>query len=152
MKKSHYRLQTCLSGRQIKNYKLIAVFFICNLQPASRRFLLCVVVGWFAICNCFAQTDSIANDTCVVFTQNSLSPNADPPSDKLIIYHNCSFTDFDLTIYDRWGNVIYQTNTINNNTVDWNYEKLPASTYFYVLKCTLPYKEFSGTGYINLVK
>ena len=101
----------------------------------------------------FAQTDSTANDTCQIIVPNAISPNSEPPVDKLIIYYNCVFSDFEFTIYNRWGTKIYETNSLNNdNSVNWKYQLVEEGTYFWVLKCTIQEKEFSGTGYITLVK
>jgi len=114
-----------------------------------------LVTGFLLLVSCFciAQTDSTANDTCKIIVPNAISPNSEPPVDKLIIYYNCTFSDFEFTIYNRWGNKIYETNSLNNdNSVNWKYQLVEEGTYFWVLKCIIQEKEYKGTGYVTLVK
>lgn len=69
-----------------------------------------------------------------------LSPNGDGKNDKFEIIGIESFTNSDLQIFNRWGNLVYSMKNYQN-TFDGtpNYKgnsegKLPVGTYFYILK------------------
>lgn len=66
---------------------------------------------------------------------NIITPNGDGQNDFLIFDGLGKFQRNNLTVFNRWGNIIYQ-NTNYENDWDGTYkgEPLPAGTYFYVLQ------------------
>ncbi len=78
---------------------------------------------------------------------NFVTPNGDNLNDYFeIIYTLEDDAERPLTIYNRWGNKIYETDNYLN---DWDGDKHSAGTYFYVL--TLPDGN-SHKGTITLIK
>jgi gliding motility-associated-like protein len=84
-----------------------------------------------------------------------ITPNGDGKNDKWIIQNIQQYPEIKVWVYNRWGNLVYQSQPYKN---DWNgyYTEggnvdgpLPASTYFYLIdtmkKSQNPYK-----GYIEI--
>jgi len=86
---------------------------------------------------------------CEFQTSNILTPNDDGQNDTWKVNDINQITGCDVKIYNRWGEMVFQTNDYNN---DWggtrNNEPLPDGVYFYSIKCSD--KEF--TGEINLLR
>ncbi|MEZ4956093.1 MAG: gliding motility-associated C-terminal domain-containing protein [Saprospiraceae bacterium] len=86
-------------------------------------------------------------DTIIIY--NGFSPNDDGVNDTFTILNIESFPDSDLSVYNRWGNLVYQTIGYQN---DWDgyYEGRPLTdgTYFYYLKLD-GRREFTGYLQIN---
>ncbi|MCO6176122.1 gliding motility-associated C-terminal domain-containing protein, partial [Flavobacterium sp. NRK F10] len=89
---------------------------------------------------------------------NEFSPNNDGENDYLIIDCIENYPNNKIEIFNRYGNVVYETASYNNN---WNGmanvggvvskgEYLPNGTYFYVLK--IDELNFSKTGWIYLAR
>jgi gliding motility-associated-like protein len=72
----------------------------------------------------------------VLYIPNSFTPNADEVND-LFVAKGSFIMDYEMTIYDRWGGVIYETKDIN---LPWNggYKNssrlMPTGLYVYVIK------------------
>lgn len=71
-----------------------------------------------------------------------ISPNGDSLNEYLLFDEIAEYSNNNLVIFNRWGNIVYQANEYKNN---WNGfstgratykkpDKLPVGTYFYVLK------------------
>ena len=82
-----------------------------------------------------------------------LSPNGDANNELWIIQNTAQYPSIKVTVYNRWGNVVYEAEPYNN---DWNGHlkgthpnPLPAATYFYIVdtnkKSQDPYQ-----GYIEI--
>lgn len=78
----------------------------------------------------------------IVNTNILFSPNGDNINDTLIFKNLENLSNNNLEIFNRWGNIVYQTENYKN---DWSGEsigrltirakdKVPAGTYFYILK------------------
>ncbi|MFK7950211.1 MAG: gliding motility-associated C-terminal domain-containing protein [Saprospiraceae bacterium] len=50
---------------------------------------------------------------CYPFVPNVFTPNNDGRNDVFEIYSNCVIQDFELSIYDRWGNRVFMTTDLN---------------------------------------
>lgn len=59
------------------------------------------------------------------------------------------FTRIDLTLYDRYGAVLYRTDNYRN---DYDMSSLPADTYYYRLTGHTPQGSVSRKGFVELVK
>ncbi len=96
--------------------------------------------------------DSLSNKV----TTNAFSPNGD-------LLENATFKiDLDLlsegednivTIYNRWGDIVFKKENYNNTDVVWHGDNLsgdsmPEGTYFYTLE--IPNKEFTTSGWVYL--
>lgn len=88
-----------------------------------------------------------------LFIPNMFSPNADGLNDELCIYGDC-ISSFDISIYNRWGELIY-TSSKQNECWDGTYKgkKLNTGVYVYKLSYTTQQgKEVEESGNINLVR
>lgn len=49
--------------------------------------------------------------SCSVFIPNAFTPNGDDLNDRFLIQTSdvCQILDFNIQIFDRWGNLIYET-------------------------------------------
>ena len=70
----------------------------------------------------------------VIFT--AVSPNRDGVNDTFWIAGIEDFPDAELTIYNRWGNIVYNTIEYENDwRGTWDGDKdLPDGTYYYFLQ------------------
>jgi gliding motility-associated-like protein len=82
-----------------------------------------------------------------------LSPNNDALNETWIIQNLEFYPDNKVTVYNRWGNIVYEAEPYNN---DWNghykgtkAESLPAATYFYVID-TKKKSQDPYTGFIEI--
>ena len=78
-----------------------------------------------------------------------LSPNGDGDNDYFVVRGLDAYPDNDITIYNRWGNVVFQRNGYLNDWEGTNTKNanLPDGTYFVVLTAN-PLGTL--TGYIDL--
>jgi len=106
-------------------------------------------------CVQFEITVEVAGEITIF---NAISPNADGKNEVLFIENIDLLPETQhnkLTLFDRWGSVVFEAVNYNNTTNTFrglgkNGEELPSGTYFYSL-------EFSGgtpkrTGFISLRK
>jgi len=77
-----------------------------------------------------------------------ITPNGDGDNDQLEFKGLEAFPENQLTIYNRWGNVVFQRSRYQQTDVLWDGtnggSELPADTYYYVL-------EFDGTTYKSTI-
>jgi gliding motility-associated-like protein len=64
-------------------------------------------------------------------TSNVITPNGDGVNDVLYFKRLEYFPNSELTIYNRWGSVVYSTSDYRN---DWDGDNLNEGVYYYVLK------------------
>ena len=65
------------------------------------------------------------------------------------VQSGCAATDFDLRMYDRWGNLLFESREADMVwNGEWKGRFLPPGVYVYQLKMTL----FSGDGYFSFAK
>ena len=94
------------------------------------------------LCLPMPNCDVCETDTCCGFASliipNGITPNGDGLNDKLIIPNSDCCAYISLVVYNRWGNVVFESNDYKN---DWegmnqNGDKLAQGTYFILY--TLP--------------
>jgi len=81
---------------------------------------------------------------------NVFTPNGDGVNDTFVIPHLETYLENEITIINRWGNVVYQKTNYKN---DWDGSGLVEGTYFYVLRA----KNKTGVwdtykGYLTLLR
>lgn len=92
----------------------------------------------------------------VFYAPTAFSPNNDLINDKFRVYaYGIDYSSFKLEIYDRWGNIIWSTNNIDE---EWegtakNGDLLPAGTYTWKAY----FKDYSGnlqirTGPVTIIR
>ncbi len=102
---------------------------------------------------CISQAKAVVINSPELFVPNYFSPNNDGINDKECVYGGC-LTDMDFSIYDRWGEKVYETNDTN---ICWDgyYKGMLMDTQIlvYNLIATLPGGEtVTKKGTINLVR
>lgn len=98
--------------------------------------------------------DTQENKTFTVAVPNAFTPNNDGLNDELKIQHNGSFDQFTFQVFNRWGELVFET---NDPTATWdgtrNGDKLPSGVYVYHLKGTLlDDSEIEKQGSITLIR
>ena len=86
------------------------------------------------------------------FIPNSFTPNDDEKNQVFLPILTAGYKKgtYKLTIFNRWGELVYQTNNYNNQWAGTrNNEQLPDGVYFYSIKCS---NSDEYTGEINLLR
>lgn len=85
--------------------------------------------------NCGSKTDSVnvkyKNCDCEIYLPNSFTPNEDEKNDLFSPTFQCEYSYYLLIISDRWGNVVYTSNNINNKW-DGKFKNNPCPDDIYV--------------------
>lgn len=96
------------------------------------------------------------NDPIPVFLGSNLhdiiTPNGDGYNDVFKIENFLGvqgLNNNELLIFDRWGNVVFQTKSYQN---DWSGNGLSAGTYFYVLRINIGTSAQTFKGHITLLR
>lgn len=86
---------------------------------------------------------------CTVLLPSAFTPNGDGINDVLKAYTNCGVSSFNLQIYNRWGQRLFESSNLSQG---WNgiYKevKVPLGAYIYVIR----YKTLSSTGNYKVSK
>ena len=83
---------------------------------------------------CDTATVNIYIECTELTVFNGFSPNGDGVNDVFYIDGIEDFPNNRLTIYNRWGNKVYEKDGYNNEWNDtWSGNVLPDGTYFYIL-------------------
>ncbi len=100
-----------------------------------------------------------ALNKCDMFIPQGFTPNGDGYNDYFVIKGLSDFPDNELTIFNRWGEIVYQAEDYKNNwdgkatrstLLSGGSDYLPNDTYYYVFVTKANNKSFSG--YIYLTK
>ncbi len=118
-------------------------------------------VYWLRAWNdCFSRSDTIVVEyeecDCGFYVANSFTPNGDELNDLFSPVSDCYFEEYEMMIFDRWGEKIFYTDKM---TKGWdgtlNGRNLPEGTYTYQLrykKYTWLEKSSFERGFINLIR
>lgn len=96
------------------------------------------------------NVDQTVQQVYPLVISNVFTPNGDGVNDTFVIPGLETYSDTELTIINRWGNVVYQKTNYKN---DWDGSGLVEGTYFYVLRA----KNKAGVwdtykGYLTLLR
>jgi len=111
----------------------------------------------YVICNpngCDTATVCIFLECTDIVIFNAVSPNGDGTNDEFFISGIEDFPNSVLKIYNRWGNLVYQTIGYQNNwegTFNGKRE-LPDGTYFYILELNDAQDERVFQGYLEIYR
>ncbi|MDZ7845320.1 MAG: gliding motility-associated C-terminal domain-containing protein [Owenweeksia sp.] len=74
----------------------------------------------------------VSNCDCPFFMANAFTPNGDGLNDVFKVGHSCDLIDFSLKIFNRWGNMVYESEQSQQGW-DGTYQgaELPAGVYTY---------------------
>lgn len=104
---------------------------------------------------CGSATDEVSFTfvECVILFPNAFTPNGDGKNDYFKILNAFGLKEFSLTIYNRWGQVVFSSTDYN---VGWNGEikGLPQNpdTFVYFCKYKKDEKQFTTKGSFILIK
>jgi gliding motility-associated-like protein len=105
---------------------------------------------------CFnSDTINIEIVSCDLFVPIVFTPNWDSYNDYFYAVVSDDITDFDLAVYNRWGERMWETTDINGK---WDGKKnntdCATGTYFWVVeyKCLLSNKTFTLRGSVTLLR
>ena len=87
-----------------------------------------------------------------VFTPNAFSPNNDAENDVFqpLIIPGIQVTGYTLTIFDRWGNQVFQTNNPDDGwDGTWNSNEVPMGVYVYFIELDYVDDRRSGSDLIT---
>jgi len=89
-------------------------------------------------------------DSCVVLVPDSFTPNGDQIHDGLVVESSCTISNFELKILNRWGNLVFETNDIQEY---WDGNDLAMGTYYWVLTGYFPSEiAINQSGYVTLIR
>jgi gliding motility-associated-like protein len=78
---------------------------------------------------------SINNSICPLFIPTAFSPNKDNVNDEFTVKTSCTFKEYSLNIYNRWGQLIFNS---QNPVISWdgtlNGQDCPIGVYFYYVR------------------
>ncbi|WP_248722681.1 gliding motility-associated C-terminal domain-containing protein [Seonamhaeicola sp. ML3] len=96
--------------------------------------------------------DTDTNNNCMPFFANTMTPNGDGRNDTFFIKNIEKFSNNTLTIYNRWGNIVYRATGYNNT---WNGmhkgKPLPSGNYYYYFQLNDGTNR-SHSGYITILR
>ncbi|MCW3467174.1 DUF7927 domain-containing protein [Chitinophaga nivalis] len=84
-----------------------------------------------------------------LFIPNVITPNGDGKNDRFVIPGLNKYPGSSLFIYNRWGNMVYQSKNYDNK---WDGHELNEGTYYYILKLNTPQGERNYKGWIELLR
>lgn len=121
--------------------------------PDAGRFLAVEAAGEYVVTMTTSigcvQTDSVTIiESCdpKIVAPTAISVNSAPPNNAFTVFPNDFVDNFEIYIYSRWGELLFQSNTIEfkwDATV--NGELVPVGTYPYVIRFTSKFEPERGT-------
>ena len=98
---------------------------------------------------CTASATIIITQPADLKMPEGVSPNGDGDNDYFVVRGLEAYPDNDITIFNRWGNIVYQQNGYDNLWYGENKkgEPLPDGTYYVILNVK---NHDSLAGYIDL--
>jgi gliding motility-associated-like protein len=134
-----------IGGEGIESENGVAVVQIGDLEPGTEvRFAVLI----FDQCgDSYYDEVTVEIVPCDIEIPNIITPNGDGINDAFVIKNLQYHTNTILKIFNRWGNLVYETENYDNN---WRGTKnngtgLSEGTYFYILTLTTENEVFEGT-------
>lgn len=92
---------------------------------------------------------SVKKQVLIFKIPNVFTPNGDGVNDYFEIESLDVFPENEIMIFNRWGNMVYQSRNYKN---DWTAYNLNEGTYYYVLRVQIGGKWTTFKGYITLIR
>lgn len=103
----------------------------------------------------FRLNDALCED-CTVFLPNALTANGDNLNDEFFPEYNCTFLNYKLMIFDRWGDLIFQTSDANakwNGRANGGADLAQQDVYVWVMQYTNTLNEERQlVGHVSLIR
>jgi gliding motility-associated-like protein len=101
---------------------------------------------------CKASAQIILVEPGTLEIPEGVSPNGDLLNDYFVVRGLEAYPENDITIYNRWGNVVYEQSGYQNDWEGQNNrgEALPDGTYYVILNVYDGNERITLTGYIDL--
>lgn len=100
--------------------------------------VLSVFLNWVPRSETIIDAPKNTDMACEVFVPNVFSPNGDGINDLFLPATNCTFSDFNMKIFARWGTLLYETNDPDRGWAGAHRgEALPSTTYLYFIEYTM---------------
>jgi gliding motility-associated-like protein len=98
--------------------------------------------------------DCSNTDICKIDIPNAFTPNEDGINDTFSPITICQLSEYNMKIFNRWGNLVFETNDIQTEWRGMAKDKpLPSDTYMWILNATtLNGKPITQSGEITLVR
>ncbi len=123
-----------------------------SLVIAPKSDVTIVVEGITNGCSSFESID-VKMLACPVVAGNVITPNGDGLNDFLEILGIENFDLAHVVIFNRWGDVVFETDAYDNNLVRWEGKHgttdLPTGTYFYGIRFD---DDKFRKGYVQVIK
>jgi len=85
----------------------------------------------------------------VLIVPNVFSPNGDGVNDTWHVDANVGLTDFQLEVFNRWGQVVYSS---KNAQPYWNGDGVVEGEYYFVLKANMLGQAVDRKGFVRIVR
>ncbi len=103
-----------------------------NVQPGTYHYTVKIMSA--------SGNNSISNTITIIEEQvpclnfyNGITPNGDGINDTWIIDEIEYYKNNTVTIFNRWGDVVWRGTNYDNKNVVWSGKELPDATYFYLV-------------------
>jgi len=103
-------------------------------------------------CNRSASAEvQIDMSPCDIVIPNVFTPNGDGKNDSFLGQYDAlnSGVDVKLTVFNRWGNVVYENERYKG---DWKANDVPDGTYYYTLKVSGALDARDSHGYVTILR
>lgn len=100
---------------------------------------------------CLNQDEFDVEVVELIKVPSMITPNGDDLNDYWIIDHIEDFPEAEVTLYNRWGNIVLRTtNYAQEFEGKFNGEDLPTAVYYYIIK--LNYRDYIYKGSLTIMR
>ncbi|CAN5434287.1 hypothetical protein BH09BAC5_BH09BAC5_01250 [soil metagenome] len=117
-----------------------------HVYTADGIYIVTLTVSVGSGCDASMTQTYIVHTDYAIIAPNVVTPNGDGKNDELFFQNLLDYPNADLTVYNRWGNLIYSNHDYKN---DWK-PNVVDGTYYYVL--VVPGVENPLTGFFEVIR
>ena len=110
-----------------------------SLIPVNNESALDTVVCDEPVTEMQDTTQVEETQTCLIYIPNAITANHDGVNDNFQIHFKCDITEFQIQIYNRWGNRVFQS---DNPSFSWSPTDLDSAPYIY--QARISYRDQNG--------
>ncbi len=113
------------------------------------RLLLAVILLFVA----YSGDAQNCPDSCEIYVPNTVTPDCDDFNCGFLEVHSsCSLNDFNIKIFNRWGELLFESDDPENK-FDSGPKEIQDGTYFWKIEAVFCNgKEFEGDGYFHVLR